>query len=93
MSQTDINIFTAAMLCFLIFLIKWQAWVSVYSGFVMKADMKNLNKLRQQLRKIQSRLITYGVVTDREEALLRKHTDYYDLPRKIVKTPPGEYNK
>lgn len=33
------------------------------------------------LRRIQNRVITYGVVTDREDEFLRQHTDHFDNSR------------
>jgi hypothetical protein len=34
------------------------------------------------LKRIRNRVITYGVVSDKEEEFLRKHTDYFVTSRK-----------
>lgn len=57
----------------------------------MQKTMKNIDPTSSRmpskefmalLRRIQNRVITYGVVSDREEAILRKHTDYFVNSRK-----------
>ena len=45
------------------------------------------------IRRIQAKIVTQGVVFGREDALLRRYTDYYDLPKKIDLTQASKYNK
>ena len=59
----------------------------------MNSSKAKTPQFRALIKRIQAKIIMQGVVSDREDAILRRYTDYYDLPRKVVKTPPGEYNK
>jgi hypothetical protein len=46
------------------------------------AGVKSRANVSMTVRRIQSKLITYGIISEDEERLLREHTDYGKIDQK-----------
>jgi hypothetical protein len=53
----------------------------------MKNNTATSREFRALIRRVQERVMTYGVVSDRDEAVLRRYTDYFNSPKRLDSVP------